>query len=255
MGWPDTATVLVLSLCGAAAVTGSVGGRLLAGSTNGPTNRRRRAALTAVAGLGFLPSAVLAVIAGRNRDDPDVVAMSLGHYVGFAVLGVVLATIVVWTMLTVPAVDGPILVWCGWVAALLAAVLFDPPDSVLLLLILAAPAVLAGGLGFAVARSGRPVMTATAAAMSGLLMLAALRWLVAAYWVGWAEQNEPCRVASGECRSTYLLYELFLIPALLTIPAVTAAAGALLGRRRSAVIRASAGPARPSPSPDRRPAG
>src|SRR3954451_17038942 len=80
MGWPDTSTVLVLSLCGAAAVTVGVGGRRLTASANGLMNRASRAASTAVAGLGFLPAAVLAVVAGRNRDDPDVVALSLGHY-------------------------------------------------------------------------------------------------------------------------------------------------------------------------------
>jgi hypothetical protein len=126
MGWPDTSTVLVLSLCWAAVVTGAVGGRLLSTSANGPTNRARRS-----------------------------------------------------------------------------------------------------------------VATATAVAMSGLLILAAVRWLVAAYWVGWAEQNEPCRVASGECQSTYLMYELFLIPVLLAIPGSTAAAGSWFGhgwsRHRSRV--------------------
>jgi hypothetical protein len=233
MGWPDTSTVLVLSLCAAAAVTGAVGGRLLTASTNSPTNRSWRAAITAVAGLGFLPPAVLAVIAGRHRDDPDVVAMSPGHYVGFAALGVVLGMIVVWTMLTVPATDGPVLAWCGWAATLVAVVVLDLPDGVLLLLILAVPAVLAGVLGFAVALPGRPVATATAVAMSGLLILAAVRWLVAAYWFGWAEQNAPCRVASGECQSTYLMYEVFLIPVLLMIPATVAAAGGWLGHRWS----------------------
>jgi hypothetical protein len=84
MDWPDTSTLLVLSLCGGAAVAGAVGGRLLTASSNGPTSWGRQAATTAVAGLGFLPSAVLAVVAGQNRDDPDVVAMSPGHYMGFA---------------------------------------------------------------------------------------------------------------------------------------------------------------------------
>jgi hypothetical protein len=88
-------------------------------------------------------------------------------------------------------------------------------------------------LGFAVAVPGRPVLTATAVAMSGLLILAAVRWLVAAYWLGWSEQNAPCRVASGECRSTNLMYELFLIPVLPAIPATVAAAGAWLGHRWS----------------------
>src|SRR3954453_2544566 len=74
LGWPDRSTVLVLSLCEAAAVTGGVGGRLLAESTNRPTYRGQRAFATAVAGLGFVPAAVLAVVAGRTRDDPDVVA-------------------------------------------------------------------------------------------------------------------------------------------------------------------------------------
>jgi len=239
--WPDTSAVLVLTLCGAAAVTGLVGGRLVTASTS----RGRRAAATAVAGLGFLPAAVLAVVAGRSRNDPDVLAMSLGHYVGFAAFGVVLAMIVVWTMLAVPAAEGPVLAWFGWAAALVAVAVLDLPDRVLLAVLLAVPAVLAGVLGFAIATTkataiattvaapGRPVLTATAIAMSGLLVLAALRWLVAAYWVGWAEQNAPCRVASGECRSTYLMYELFLIPVLLAVPATTAAAGAWLGERRS----------------------
>jgi len=135
----------------------------------------------------------------------------------------------------VPAVDGPVLAWFGWAAALVAIAVLDLPDRMLLVVLLVIPAVLAGVLGFAIAVSvpGRPVLTATAIAMSGLLVLAALRWLVAAYWLGWAEQNEPCRVASGECQSTYLMYELFLIPVLLALPATAAAAGAWLGERRS----------------------
>jgi asparagine N-glycosylation enzyme membrane subunit Stt3 len=97
---------------------------------------------------------VLAVVAGRDRDHPDVVAMSLGHYVGFAALGVLLGLVVVWTMLAVPALNGSVLAWYGWVAALFAAVAFEVPDRAVLPVALAVPVVLAGVLGFAVAWAG-----------------------------------------------------------------------------------------------------
>jgi len=232
MRWPDTTGALVWCLCGAAALAAAFGGRLLTAPNGEPAHHGHRAAATAVAGLGLLPSAVLAVVVGRNRHDPDVVPMSLGHYVGFAALGVVLGLVVVWTMLAVPALNGSVLAWYAWVAALVAVVEFDVYERAVVLAVLAAPALLAGVLGFAVARAGRPVATAAAAGMSGLVILAATRWLVAAYWYTWAEQNAPCRVASGECRSTYLMYEVFLIPVLLAIPAAVAVAGAWLGSRR-----------------------
>jgi hypothetical protein len=233
MTWPDLTGALVWSLCGAAALAAALGGRLLTAPNGEPAHAGRRAAATAAAGIGLLPAAVLAVVAGRSRDDPDVLPLSLGHYLGFATLGVVLALAVVWTMLTVPALNGPVLAWSGWVAALLAVVEFDVDErAVLLLVLLAAPVVLAGALGFAVARAGSSVAVGVAGGVGGLVILAAARWLVAAYWFTWAEQNAPCRVASGECRSTYLMYEVFLIPVLLAVPAAVAAAGAWLGHRR-----------------------
>jgi hypothetical protein len=232
MKWPDMTGALVWSLCGAAALAGAFGGRLLTAPNGEPAHPARRAAATAVTGLGLLPAAVLAVVAGRNRNDPDVLPMSLGHHVAFATLGAVLGLVVVWTMLAVPALNGAVLAWYGWVAGLLAVVEFEVYErAVLLLVLLAAPVVLAGVLGFAVARAGRSVAVAAAAGVSGLVILAAARWLVAAYWFTWAEQNAPCRVASGECRSTYLMYEVFLIPVLLAVPAAVAVAGAWLGHR------------------------
>jgi hypothetical protein len=213
---------LVWCLCAAAALAGAVGAR--AG---------HRALATAAAGIGLLPAAVLAVVLGQDRDHPaNEAPVSVGQYGGFAALGVLLGLAIVWTLLTVPGLGGSVLAWYGWVAALLAAVALGVPEPVLLILGLAVPAVLSGVLGFAVARAGRSVAVATAAGLSVPVIFAAGRLPVAGYWVSWTQQYAPCRVASGECDSTYLLYELFLIPALLAVLAAVAMAGAWLGQWR-----------------------
>jgi hypothetical protein len=236
--WDDKSSALVWSLCCAAALAAVAGGRLLTTSEGEPARRGHRAVATAAAGLGLVPSAVLAVVAGRDRDDPDVVSMSTGHYVGFAALGAVVGLVVVWVMLAVPAVGWPVLGWYGWAVALIAAVALDVPGPGILLVALVGPLVLAGMLAFAVARTGRSVTVAASAGVSGLLVLAAGRWLVAGYWVGAAEQNGSCRVVSGECQSTYLVYELLVIPVLVMVPVAVALAGAWLGHRRGGAGRA-----------------
>jgi hypothetical protein len=226
----EFATAMLL-WCGASAViVGALAGDRVGGA--------HRAVVVGAAGLGVVPAMVVAVVTAPRPDLVDPVPdypLTTTLYGWTAVLAVALGLAVAGILVGRRPLFAPSLVWHAWMSAvfLLSAEFWQPDrlidDDRFLLVLLVSIVLLAGVVAAGVARSGASFATATAGGLIGPLLLTMVGFANQLYWYDWLTRDGPCMVASGECKSTYVWFEMIIAVGLAVLATAAAMAGAGIG--------------------------